>query len=155
MDPVTIGYGVFTIASTLFSMSSNSKAAKAEARAMAMRAAAKRRQAAEILKRNEFNVKKLRTDAHEFSQVDVASFAKSGVDVGSGAALLALEDTQDRMLEEIDISTREAEFTAEQLRMGADVDIQAGSNARKAASSQNTARFLQGVASAASPYVKG
>jgi len=147
--------GLISIGGTLAGMNANSKAAKAEQKALEARATAKREQADEIIKRNEFNIKELRTDAHTFMQSQTSEFAASGIAIGTGITLGALEDTQNRMFKQMEIETREAEFTADQLRRGADVDVIQGANAARAAKSQNTARFLQGVGGAATSFIKG
>ena len=139
---------VTSIAGTAMSMAANTKAAKAEQAAMEARAAAKRRQADELLRRNEFNAQQMTEEAHTFGQMQIASFSRAGIDVGSGVSLSALADTQSRLYEQISIDTREAEYLAEQLRMGADIDVQTGKNIREAASSQNIAKFLTGLGGA-------
>ncbi len=147
--------GIISLAGTAASMSANSKAAREEQKAMESRASAKRDQADEIIRRNEFNIKELRVEANTFMQSQISEFAASGVAVGTGATLLALEDTQDRMFKQIDVNTREAEFTADQLRRGADVDITQGAGAIEAGKSQNVARFLSGVGGAATSFYRG
>lgn len=147
--------GVVSLAGTFASMSANTKAAKAEQRAHEARSSAKNAQADELMKRNEFNITELRSEAHTFMQTQTANYAGSGVAVGSGVTLLALEDTQDRMFDQIEADTIETEYKAEQLRKGGDIDRKMGYDARESARSQNTARFLSGVGGAATSFYKG
>ncbi len=139
-----------TVASTAVQMHSARKAAKAQERAMRAQAEAKRIQAEELLKRSEFNIEELELEAEQFAGAQIAELGKSGVGLGVGVSLVALEQTQERLTKAVNISRREAEFKAEQLRAGADIDTRLSSDIRSASRRERTGIFLGGVAKTAS-----
>lgn len=138
------------VASTGVQMYSARKAAKAQERTMRAKAEAKRIQAEELLKRNEYNIEQLELEAEEFSGAQIARMAKSGVGLGVGVSLTALEQTQERLTRAVNISRREAEFKASQLRAGADIDTRLGSDIRSASRRERAGIFLSGAAKTAS-----
>lgn len=143
---------LLSVAGTVKSMSDNAAAARDAQSVMEARARAKRKQADELIKRTEFNNQKLTEEAHTFAQEQQATFAKSGVAVGTGVSLTALADTQERLNEHIATNMREAQYQAEQLEMGAKIDIKTGKNYREAAQRENVTKFLSGVSSVGMSY---
>tara|TARA_R100001530_G_scaffold135677_1_gene113510 strand:+ start:974 stop:1435 length:462 start_codon:yes stop_codon:yes gene_type:complete len=135
-------------ASTAVQMHSARKAAKAQERAMRAKAEAKRIQSEELLKRSEFNIEQLEMEAEEFQGEQISRIAKSGIGGGVGLSLSLLEQTQDRLIRAVNISRREAEYKAEQLRAGADIDTRLSSDIRSTSRRERVGIFLGGAAKA-------
>ena len=139
------GAAVAVVASTVVQIDASRKAAKARARALRARADGKRQQAEELLKRNEFNIEQQEMAAEEFKGSQIVGFAKAGVALGTGVTLAALEDTQTRLDRAIQISREEAEFKANQLLAGADIDTRLASDVRSAERRERLGIFLGGA----------
>lgn len=147
-----MAYGAAAVAvvATTASIIGAKKAAKAQERAANLKAAHKRVQAAELMKRSEFNIEQLRKDAKDFQSSQQLAFAKGGIALGTGASLEAMQDTTDRLFDEIDIQRREAKFKFDQLMAGADIDTQLGGDIRSVGRTQRVGIFLQGASQVAS-----
>ena len=143
-----------TVAATAVQMHSARKAAKAQERAMKAQAEAKRVQAEELLKRSEFNIEELELDAEQFAGSQIARLGKSGVGLGVGISLVALEQTQERLTKAVNISRRESEFKAEQLRAGADIDTRLSSDIRSSSRIERAGIFLGGASQVASLHAE-
>jgi len=139
-----------TAAATGFQIIEAKKASKAQERAANLKAAHKRVQAAELMKRSEFNIGQLKKDAKDFQSQQQLAFAKGGIALGTGASLEAMQDTTDRLFDEIDIQRREAKFKFDQLMAGADIDTQLGGDIASAGRTQRVGIFLQGASRVAS-----
>ena len=119
--------------------------AKAQERAALAQAEAKRLQAFEVLRRSEFNIDELEAEAKRFRGQQTAAFAKSGVDVGSGASLVQLEQLNRDLVEQVAVQREEADFKAKQLFAGADIDTKLSGDIRTAATFNMIGSGLQGV----------
>lgn len=129
MDPIT---GGLLIGGTILGAIGQSKAAKAQARAARAQAAAKREQADEMLKRAKFNAAVMREQGRGLQQQQIAAYAKSGVALSSGSTLATLQDTASNVNLGIQQMLDEADFKANQLRMGADIDTRLAGDIRSA-----------------------
>ena len=110
------------IGGTAISAYGQYKSSKARATAMRAQADAKRLQAFELLERNEINVQRTREKGELFKAEQITAFAASGVEISEGTPLSVLEDTSAAISKNIADQKREAEFKAEQLFAGADID---------------------------------
>lgn len=118
-------------------MYGNNKEGKAKQRAANAQAAAKRRQAAEILRRTDIQLEQLAKDTDDFIAGQASAFAAGGVDVGSGVSLLMFEDTQKKATDERIQRLEEARWQAQELEFGALSDVSIGKDAREAANIAN------------------
>lgn len=126
------GAAIATIAGTGISILGQRQQAKAQQLAALQQADAKRLQAQELLKRSEINVGFLKDEVAQFQAQQITAAAASGVDVGSGLTLVQLEKSNRMLAEQINIQRSEAEFKAEALLRGADIDTQLSGDIRKA-----------------------
>lgn len=97
------------------------KQAQAQADAVRAQADAKRAQAFEILGRAEVNIERLRREAEVFKARQTGAVVRGGAEI-RGQTLIQLEQTNSDVLEAIADQRREADFKAEQLFRGADID---------------------------------
>lgn len=67
-----------------------------------------------------------------FKAQQTSSFAKGGVAIGTGSTLSALEDTNSKIQEELEYNKRENLFKINQLKMGAEMDLQQADDFRRA-----------------------
>lgn len=146
------GSTAVVVAGTVMSYIGNKQAAEDQEAAARIQAENKRLQAKEMLERFELNKEEmLRTEKNVIGQ-QLAAYSKSGVDVGSGAALAVMEDTNRKIQRQIRLEKREAEFKAEQLYRGADIDLSLAGDISKASKIQNIGIFLRGASSAYRTY---
>lgn len=110
------------MAGTAISAWNQIQAGKAEAGAFKDSESAKRINAESIMDRFDMNAEFTRLEGKTFSNKQMASFAGGGVDIGSGAALSALEDTASKIERRIMIDKMEAEANRDAMLMSADLD---------------------------------
>lgn len=91
------------------------QAAKAQADAAKIDSMMRFQQANEILSRSEVEAATMFLEGEQFKGRQMASQAASGVQLGAGSTLLALEDTNQKILMGIDNMKRDATFRANQL----------------------------------------
>lgn len=137
------------VAGTLLGAAGARKSSKAQARAARAQAAAKREQADEMLTRAKFNAAVMREQGRGLQQQQIAAYAKSGVALSSGSTLATLQDTASNVNLGIQQMLDEADFKANQLRMGADIDTRLASDIRSAGKFQTVGTLLSGGASVA------
>lgn len=130
------------VGSTVMKMYSDSKARAAEAAAARAQAEAKRKQALELLERSEINIGKLKEEGERFGATQVLSAAAQGF---ADIPLAQLEDTWDKINEEVNFQRREAQFKADQLRSGADIDMQLAGDIQKAGKYETASTLLGGA----------
>jgi len=123
---------VIAAAGVAVSVAGQLKAAKDQKRAAQAQADARRAQADEILQRSELNIQELERQAETFKERQAAAFASSGVDIGSGAPLVTLENTNRVILGTIENRRREASYRAEAALRGASISEQTGRDIEKA-----------------------
>jgi hypothetical protein len=149
MDPIT---GGLLIGGTILGAIGQSKSARAQARAARAQAAAKREQADEMLKRAKFNAAVMREQGRGLQQQQIAAYAKSGVALSSGSTLAALQDTVSTVSLSVQQMLDEADFKANQLRMGADVDARLAGDIKSAGKWAVAGTLLSGGAQAYKEY---
>lgn len=149
MDPIT---GGLLIGGTILGAIGQRKSAKAQAAAAKAQAAAKREQADEVLKRAKFNAIVMREQGRGLQAQQVASYAKSGVALTSSSTLATLQDTVSTVSLSVQQMLDEADFKANQLRMGADVDTRLASDIKSASNWQVAGTLLSGGAQSYKAY---
>jgi cell division septum initiation protein DivIVA len=116
----------------------------ATARAAREQARIKRANAAEMIERMEIQEKRLLAQGEEFKAKQINQYAGSGAQIGAGATLIAMEDTNMKITQGIEDMKRDTLFKASQLTMGANFDIQQGGEAIKAGAISAGATLLEG-----------
>lgn len=149
MDPIT---GTLLIGGTILGAIGQMKSAKAQAAAARAQAAAKREQADEMLKRAKFNAIVMREQGRTLQAEQIGAFAKSGVALSSGSTLATLQNTVSTVSLSVQQMLDEADFKANQLKMGADVDTRLASDIRSASSWAVGGTLLSGGAQAYKAY---
>lgn len=119
------------VGSAAFTMYNQYQQNKSQAKAAKMNASLKERAALEVFDRAEFNIGQLEKDAIRFKGKQQSIAASSGIDIGSGNVLMALEDTNQRLVEAVEIEKREAEWRANAIRAGASLDMQQARDIKK------------------------
>jgi superfamily II RNA helicase len=108
----------------------------------------KRAQATEMLEKMKIQEQRIHSQGEDFKAKQINEFAASGVQLGAGATLVALEDTNMKIGQQVDDMKRDTKFKANQIMLGAGYeDMQAAqtSNAGKVAAFGS---LLEGGASA-------
>ena len=120
-----------------------------QARASAARQEAKfkRAQAKEMLDRMAIEEVNLKQQGEAFKAEQTAGYAAGGVALGTGATLLAVEDTNAKMSKKITDMKRDTTFRANQLMMGANVSQQEASAFAQAGALGAAGTLLEGGAS--------
>lgn len=83
---------------------------------------AKRKQARDLMERVKMNAEFTRLSGMTFKGRQKAAFASSGIDIGSGMALSAFEDTANKIERQIEIDRMVAETQRDAILMDADLD---------------------------------
>lgn len=104
----------------------------------------KRAQATEMLERLAIEEVNLKQQGEEFKAKQTTGFAGSGVALGAGATLLALEDTQAKITQKIQDVRRDTTFRANQLMQGYSAEMSASSSYQQAGSIGAAGSLLQG-----------
>lgn len=130
---------------TAFDVFGSINEAKAQEDAAKADANAKRLQAQELLRRSEFNIDQLEAETERFRSSQVGAAAAGGIDVGSGATLIQLEQLNRDLQEEVAAQREEAEFRAAALNAGADVSLSLAGDIRRAGRLGAVASGLQGI----------
>lgn len=133
-------------ASTVFSIASQRKASKAQAAAAVADAQAKREQAFELLDRVEVNIEDIKEKGLKLMGAQTGAFIKGGVVSTEGTPLDVLDESFSKIQREEMIQRREAEFKAEQLFAGADIDTRLSGDIVSAGKMQQAATLLGGGA---------
>jgi hypothetical protein len=105
----------------------NYEQGRQQARAAKQDAKLKRAQAQEMRERMAIEEVNIKEQGEEFKAQQTAAFAAGGVALGTGATLLALEDTNSKIAKRITDMKRDTLFRANQLEKGASISMsQAG-----------------------------
>ena len=144
------GAAVAAVVGTGVTIYGQQKEAKAKARAAKKNAELKRLQALELLDRFEINSQALMAEGELLKDRQKVDLASRGIDIGSGSALSVIEETNALVARQLILDRKEAEFKAQQLRSGADMDVELAGDIRSAANIRSVGTFLSGVSSAAS-----
>ena len=137
------GAAVAVVGGTALKIAADRKAAKAKARAARAEAGAKRAQAFELLERFEINADALRQEGEQFKATQIAIAAGTGL--AEKSLLTLMEDTNRKITREISNQRREAEFKADQVIAGADIDTKLAGDIKSASRLQTIGTFLQGA----------
>lgn len=141
--------------STLANIVGGNAARKAQRRALRKQARAREKQAQKLLEQNRINLFNQGIEGQEFAAQQTVSFAKAGVDVGSGSALQALADTQAQVLANQYLSNEEAKFNAQQLRTEGQALRDSATNLKKQQTFENIGTLFRGASQIASTVGEG
>jgi hypothetical protein len=119
MDPLTAAY----IGTAAYSAWNQYQAGRAGAEAHKQQEKAKRAQARKMMERVKMNAEFTRLEGETFKGSQIASFAGSGVDVGSGVTLTALSDTANKIERKIEVDKLTAMNQIDAILLDADLDI--------------------------------
>lgn len=144
------GAAVAVVAGTVITMKAQQKEAEAQARAARQNAQAKREQALELLDRLDINSAKLLQEGAGLKAKQLTAFASRGIDVGSGAPLSVVEETNSLITRQLLLDKKEAEFKARQLESGAEADTRLAGDIESSARLRSLGTFLSGAGKAAS-----
>lgn len=122
------------------------KASEEKAAAARQDARLRKAQAKEMLERLNIEEQDLRLEGESFKAEQQTAYAKSGVAIGSGATLLALEDTNYKITKQLQTMRRDVTFRADQILKGAQYTEQSASSIARAGSIMAGATLLQGGA---------
>lgn len=122
------------------------QSAQAQARAAKQNAKLKKAQAAEMIERMHLEASNLKEQGEEFKASQTAQYAKGGVEVGTGATLIALEDTNFKITKQIETMKRDTMFRANQLIQGAGFEMAQARDSATAGAIMATGTLLQGGA---------
>ena len=92
----------------------------------------------------------LKEQGEEFKASQTAAYAAGGVELGTGATLIALEDTNAKIAKKITDMKRDTMFRANQLEMGASISMQQSGQYAQAGTLGATGTLLQAGATAVS-----
>lgn len=121
---------------------------KQQAEAAKQQAKFKRAQAREMLDRMVIEEKNIAMQGEEFKASQMGAYAAGGIELGTGATLLALEDTNAKIFQKISEMKRDTTFRAGQLMKGADVAMQESSQYSQAGTLGAVGTLLSGGAKA-------
>jgi hypothetical protein len=144
MDPVTVGL----VAGAGIQAYGAWAGGQAAAKAARQQAKIKKAQIEELIERMKIQEGRFKEQADSFQAQQIVEFAASGAQIGTGATLVALEDTNMKINQQIDDMKRDTLFKVNQLKMGASVDMQEGNNAATAGAISGFGNLLAGVATA-------
>lgn len=145
MNPFTIAL----VASAGIQVYSSIMQGNAQQKAYEAEAQAKRNLAGQIMKDFEINAGLTKKEGARFIKNQQASFV--GVDVGSGAPLMAMEDSMSALQEQISMDRRNALAKANAALAGADISKQAGKDAITASRWQVLSQVGQTAIAASRP----
>ncbi len=106
----------------------------------------KRAQASEMLERLAIEEVNLKEQGEEFKGKQLGAYAAGGVALGTGATLIALEDTNAKINEKITEVRRDTIFRANQLMRGADLAMSESAQFKEAGTIGAAGSLLQGGA---------
>lgn len=144
------GAAVAAVGGTAITLVGQHQAAKAEEAAARSNAEQKRIQALELLERFEINSATMKGEAELLKAQQQTSFASKGIDIGSGSALSVIEETNAMTARQLILDRKEAQFKANQIRMGASNDERLAGDLRSANRFRMAGTFLSGAGQAAS-----
>jgi hypothetical protein len=122
------------------------QAAQAQARAAKQNAKLKASQAKEMIERMRIEELNIAAQGEEFKAAQTATFAKSGVELGTGATLIAMEDTNFKIGKQIETMKRDTMFRANQLIKGAGFEMAQARDSATAGAITAGGTLLQGGA---------
>jgi len=119
--------------------------AQDEAWAARQQAKIKRLQANEIKERLALQTVQLKQEGESAKSQQTAAYAKGGAQLGTGMTLIAMEDTNTKIAQEIEFTQRDAMFRISQLESNARYDEQGARNIQRSAPIAAGGTLLTGV----------
>lgn len=141
-DPLTIAM----IAGAGLQAFGQYQSGQAQARAARQQAKLKKVQANELLERMRIQEGRFREQGEAYKAKQTADYAGNGVAVGTGATLVAMEDTNFKISQQIEDMQRDTLFRVNQLRLGAKYEVQQGNDAATAGAIMAGGSILEGYA---------
>lgn len=120
---------------------------QASAAAASVQARIKNIEANEMVQRLHIQQGRLLNEGEGFKSQQNLGYAHGGVQLGSGATLVAMEDTNMKITQQLDDLKRDTIFKANQLRMGAGFEETQGSNYATAGAINAGGSLLEGYTS--------
>lgn len=108
----------------------------------------KRAQAQELLEKMKIQEQRIHAQGEEFKAKQLNEFASGGVQLGAGATLVALEDTNMKISQQASDMKRDSIFKANQIMMGADIEEVQADNTETAGKVAAFGTLLGGAGSA-------
>lgn len=121
------------------------KEGQAQAAAANLSAKMKRAQSKEMLEKMRIQEGRLEKQGEEFKGQQLTDYASRGVALGTGATLVALEDTNMKIATSIEDMKRDSLFKINQINQGVDITLQEGRDAATAGAIRSGSTLLQGA----------
>lgn len=125
------------------------KQSEADAEAMDSQADAADLEANELLRRADINAEGGKREGEDIKAGQLSSYIASGVDISEGTPLDVLEDTNEKVMRQIEYDLETASFQAEQARRGAEFTREAADNTATAGKIAAAGTIISGAASIA------
>lgn len=119
------------VATSAYSAWNEYQAGRDQAEAYKDARRAKKRQAAELMRRAKMNAEFTRLEGKAFQGKQAAVMASSGLDLGSGTALAVFEDTARKIERQIEVDMMEAETQRDAILLDAELDTKRAEIATK------------------------
>lgn len=108
----------------------------------------KRAQATELLEKMKIQEERIHNQGEDFKSKQINEFAAGGVQLGIGATLVALEDTNMKINQQVDDMKRDSMFKANQIMLGAKYEDKQASDTATAGQVAAFGSLLSGAGSA-------
>jgi hypothetical protein len=142
MDPATI----VLLAGAGLKAFGQFQSGQASAKAARQQAKLKQAQAQEMLNRMYIQEGRIHQQGDAFKADSTNEYASHGVEVGAGSTLLAMEDANFKINQQVEDMKRDTIFRANQMMIGADYEIQQGRDSIKAGAIMAGGSLLEGFA---------
>jgi hypothetical protein len=140
MDPLTISI----LAGAGMQAFGQFQSGQASAKAARQQAKLKQAQAQEMLNRMAIQEGRIRDQGEAFKGQQLTEFGSSGIQLGTGSTLIAMEDANLKINQQVEDMKRDTIFRANQLMIGADYEIQQGRDSISAGAVMAGGSLLEG-----------
>ncbi len=121
------------------------KEGQAQAAAARQSADMKKAQSREMLEKMKIQSERMNTQGEEFKGQQLTDYASRGVALGTGATLVALEDTNMKISMGIEDMKRDSLFKINQINQGVAITLSEGRDAANAGAIRSGSTLLQGA----------
>jgi hypothetical protein len=121
-------------------------ASKSAAEAARQQAKLKKAQIDELLSKMSIQENRIDLQGEAFKAKQITDYAAGGVQLGTGATLIALEDTNMKINQQTEDMKRDTMFKVNQLKLGAKLDLQQASDTSRAGMISSIATLATGAA---------
>jgi len=136
---------VAVVAGTAIQLKGQADAASAKKKAAGENFKAKRLQALELVDRSETNIETIRAQGEILKGRQKLTFSSRGIDIGSGAALSVVEETNSQVLRAAILEKRKTDFKVRQLNAQGQGFLDLQKQISSAERSQAFGTFLSGA----------